>query len=158
MFAMERANSRSYKSRGDGGVREFKISEIRIPRCILVRPQDEHRAAGLRAVWAMRLPSFNVQRSTGLVLLALIDEITVDHIEHFGNALMNVRRDYGTGLHDQMQHHRPQCVILVADSQRDVSFAWEWKPAGRNLRREDFLIQHCVLLGLNCDIDHYIGP
>src|SRR5258708_10610857 len=80
-----------------------------------------------------------------------VDELTFYHVERLGDALVEVCRDYRAWLHYDVQHHRPKRVILVADSEGDVSFARERKPIGLDLRGGNFLIVHVVLLFLSLD-------
>ena len=65
------------------------------------RPEHENLAALLGGVRAVQPASLDVQRRAGQVLLALIDKITLDHVEHFSNACVEVRRDDRAWLHER---------------------------------------------------------
>src|SRR5262249_29161731 len=71
-----------------------------------------------------------------------------DHVEDFGNVLMEVRRDDCAGLHHEVQHDGPELIVGVADRERDVALAGEGKTIRLDLAVEDFLIDHRALLRL----------
>lgn len=66
------------------------------------RPEHENVAALLRGVRAVHLACLDVKRRPGQVLLALVDKIAFDHVEHLRNPFMDVRRDDRAGLHDEV--------------------------------------------------------
>src|SRR5215469_18685279 len=71
------------------------------------RPQDEKLASILRGVRAMCLAGLEMQRSAGLVLLALVGEVALSHIERLGHAFVEMCRDDCAGVHTDVQHYRP---------------------------------------------------
>src|SRR5262252_4164479 len=83
-----------------------------------------------------------MQRSAGLVLLALVGEVALGHIQCFGHAFMEMRRNGRAGVHNDVQHYGPQSVIRVADTQRDVAFTGEGETIRPELTVEYFLIDH----------------
>src|SRR6516164_10698616 len=83
-----------------------------------------------------------MQRSASLVLLTLVGEVALNHIERFGHALVQMCRDERVGLHDYVQHHRPKCVVRVADGQRDVALTLEGETIRLELITNYFLIDH----------------
>src|SRR5215469_9659366 len=85
------------------------------------------------------------------MFLPLVDELTFHHVESLRDAFVEVCRDYRTGLHDDVQHHGPTRVILVADSKGDVALARERESICLDLRGGNFLIVHGVLLFLFLD-------
>ena len=106
------------------------------------RPEDEKLASILGGVWAVCLAGLEMQRSAGLVLLALIGEVALSHIECLGHAFMEMRRNGRAGVHNDVQHYGPQSVIRVADTQRDVAFTGEGETIRPELTVEYFLIDH----------------
>src|SRR5215510_9633672 len=106
------------------------------------RPQDEKLASVLSGVRAVFLAGLEMQRSAGLVLLALVGEVALGHIECFGHALMQMRRNGRAGVHNDVQHYRPQSVIRVSDTQRDVAFTGEGETIRLELTVKYFLIDH----------------
>src|SRR6516164_5243822 len=62
-------------------------------------PEDEKLASILRGVRAMCL--------AGLVLLALVGKVALDHIERLGHAFVEMCRDDCAGVHTDVQHYRP---------------------------------------------------
>src|SRR5262249_2088336 len=93
-------------------------------------------------MWAVFLTGLEVQRSAGLVLLAFVGEIALNHIECFGHAFMQMCRNDRAGLHSDVQHHRPQRVVRVTDSQRDVALTLEGETIRLELTANYFLIDH----------------
>src|SRR5215472_7797706 len=83
-----------------------------------------------------------MQRSAGLVLLALVGEVALGHLQCFGHAFMEMRRDSRAGVHNDVQHYGPQSVIRVSDTQRDVAFTGEGETIRLELTVEYFLIDH----------------
>src|SRR5262245_59119328 len=83
-----------------------------------------------------------MQRSAGRVLLALVDEVALNHIERLGHAFVEMCRSDRAGAHSDVQHYRPQRVVRVADRQRDVALAWEGETIRLELTVEYFLIDH----------------
>src|SRR5262249_52040834 len=83
-----------------------------------------------------------MQRSAGLVLLALVGEVALSHIERLGHAFVEMRRNDRAGAHTDVQHDRPQRVIRVADPQRDVALTGERETIRLELIVEHFLIDH----------------
>src|SRR5262249_31002604 len=71
------------------------------------RPEDEKLASILRGVRAMCLAGLEMQRSARLVLLALVGEVALDHIERLGHAFVEMCRDDCAGIHTDVQHYRP---------------------------------------------------
>src|SRR5262249_45755399 len=106
------------------------------------RIENEKLASILGGVWAVCLASLEMQRSAGLVLLALVGEVAVGHIECFRHAFMQMRRDARAGAHNDVQHYGPQSVIRVSDTQRDVAFTGEGETIRLELTVEYFLIDH----------------
>src|SRR5262249_8023615 len=74
---------------------------------------------------AVCLAGFEMQRSAGLILLALVGEVALSNIERLGHAFVQMGRNNRAGVHNDVQHDRPQRVICVADPQRDVALAGE---------------------------------
>src|SRR6516165_8369825 len=70
-------------------------------------PEDEKLASILRGVRAMFLAGLEMQRSAGLVLLALVGKVALDHIERLGHAFVEMCRDDCAGVHTDVQHYRP---------------------------------------------------
>lgn len=66
-------------------------------------------------------------------------------MEHFSNALVNVRGNGRAWLHGELEHHRAERVVLVVNGESDVSFAGERETIGLDLR-QDFLIEPDPLL------------
>ena len=73
----------------------------------------------------MFVAGLEMQRSASLVLLAFVGEVALNHIERLGHALVKVCRNGRIRLHDDVQHHRPQRVVRVADGQRNVALTLE---------------------------------
>src|SRR5262249_31260960 len=86
-----------------------------------------------------------MQRSAGLVLLALVGEVAVGHIERFRHALMHMCRNGRAGVHNDVQHYGPQSVIRVSDTQRDVALTGEGETIRLELTVEYLLIDHDVV-------------
>src|SRR5262249_4397915 len=82
------------------------------------------------------------QRSAGLVLLTLVGEVALSHIERLGHAFVEMCRNDRAGAHTDVQHDRPQRVIRVADPQRDVALTGERESIRLELIVEYFLIDH----------------
>src|SRR5262245_15928387 len=106
------------------------------------RPEDEKLASILSGVRAVCLAGLEMQRSAGLVLLALVGEVALNHIERLSHAFVEVCRNDRAGFHSDVQHHWPQCVIRIADLQRDVALTREWETVGLELTVKYFLIDH----------------
>src|SRR5215813_14943177 len=106
------------------------------------RPEDEKLASILSGVRAVCLAGLEMQRSAGLVLLALVREVALDNIERLGHAFVKMCWNHRAGLHTDVQHHWPQCVIRIADLQRDVALTREWETIGLELTVKYFLIDH----------------
>jgi hypothetical protein len=70
-------------------------------------PEDEKLASILRGVRAMCVAGLEMQRSAGLVLLALVGKVALDHIERLGHAFVEMCRDDCAGVHTDVQHYRP---------------------------------------------------
>src|SRR6516164_6558700 len=70
-------------------------------------PEDEKLASILRGVRAMFLAGLEMQRSAGLVLLALVGKVALDHIERLGHAFVEMCRYDCAGVHTDVQHYRP---------------------------------------------------
>src|SRR5262249_37875490 len=86
---------------------DHEVSEIgRLIRGAF-RPKDEYLAPILSGVWPMFLTGLEMQRSAGLVLLAFVGEVALNHIECLGHAFMQMCRNDRAGLHSDVQHHRP---------------------------------------------------
>src|SRR5262245_17544086 len=83
-----------------------------------------------------------MKRSAGLVLLALIGEVALGHIERLGHAFVEMCRNGRAGVHNYVQHDRAQRVVGVADSQRDVALTRERETIRLELIVEYFLINH----------------
>src|SRR5215475_9171763 len=83
-----------------------------------------------------------MQRSAGRVLLALVGEAAVNHIERLGHTFVEMCRNDRAGAHSDVQHYRPQRVVRVTDRQRDVALAWEGETIRLELTVEYFLINH----------------
>jgi len=83
-----------------------KVAEIGSLFRLSIRPEDEQFAAILGSVRTVFLADLEMQRSTGLVLLALVDEVALNHVERLGHALVDMGRNDRLGLHDDVQHHR----------------------------------------------------
>src|SRR5262245_24409269 len=66
-----------------------------------------------------------MQRSAGLVLLALVREVALNDIERLGHAFVKMCRNHRAGLHTDVQHYWSQRVIRIADPQRDVALTGE---------------------------------
>src|SRR5262249_40360243 len=106
---------------------------------------DEKLASILSGVRAVCLAGLEMQRSAGLVLLALVGEVAVGHIESFRHALMQMRRNGRAGVHNDVQHYGPQSVIRVSDTQRDVALTGEGETIRLELTVEYLLIDHDVV-------------
>src|SRR6516162_9722435 len=83
-----------------------------------------------------------MQRSASLVLLAFVGEVALNHIERLGHALVKVCRNGRIRLHDDVQHHRPQRVVRVADGQRNVALTLEGETIRVELTTNYFLVDH----------------
>src|SRR5215472_9670655 len=105
-------------------------------------PEDEKLASILSGVRAVCLAGLEMQRSAGLVLLALIGEVALSHIERLGHAFVEMCRNDRAGAHTDVQHDRPQRVIRVADPQRNVALTGERETIRLELIVEYFLIDH----------------
>src|SRR5262245_36754252 len=105
-------------------------------------PEDEKLASIFSGVRAVCLAGLEMQRSAGLVLLALIGEVALSHIERLGHAFVEMCRNDRAGAHTDVQHDRPQRVIRVADPQRDVALTGERESIRLELIVEYFLIDH----------------
>src|SRR6516162_9262350 len=105
-------------------------------------PEDEKLASILSGVRAVCLAGLEMQRSAGLVLLALVGEVALSHIERLGHAFVEMCRNDRAGAHTDVQHDRPQRVIRVADPQRDVALTGERETIRLELIVEYFLIDH----------------
>src|SRR5262245_43918588 len=105
-------------------------------------PEDEKLASIFSGVRAVCLAGLEMQRSAGLVLLALIGEVALSHIERLGHAFVEMCRNDRAGAHTDVQHDRPQRVIRVADPQRDVALTGERETIRLELIVEYFLINH----------------
>src|SRR5262245_33116748 len=69
---------------------DHEVSEIgRLIRGAF-RPKDEYLAPILSGVWPMFLTGLEMQRSAGLVLLAFVGEVALNHIECLGHAFMQM--------------------------------------------------------------------
>src|SRR6516225_112779 len=121
---------------------EGEIAEVGSLRRGAFRPEDEKLASILRGVRAMCLAGLEMQRSAGLVLLALVGKVALDHIERLGHAFVEMCRNDRAGVHNDVQHHRPQRVIRVAHLQRDVALTGEGETIRLELTVEYFLIDH----------------
>src|SRR5262249_46765745 len=108
-------------------------------------PKDGKLASILRGVGAVCLAGLEMQRSAGLVLLALVGEVAVGHIERFRHALMHMCRNGRAGVHNDVQHYGPQSVIRVSDTQRDVALTGEGETIRLELTVEYLLIDHDVV-------------
>src|SRR6516165_4389163 len=106
------------------------------------RPEDEKLASILSGVWAVCLARLEMQRSASLVLLALVGEVPLSHIERLGHAFVEMCRNDRAGVHNDVQHDRPQRVIRVAHLQRDVALTGEGETIRIELTVEYFLIDH----------------
>jgi hypothetical protein len=78
----------------------------------------------MRAVF---LTGLEMQRSASLVLLAFVDEVALNDVKRLGHALVKVCGNGRIRLHDDVQHHRPQRVVRVANGQRNVALTLEGK-------------------------------
>src|SRR6516165_8750827 len=105
-------------------------------------PEDEKLASILSGVRAVCLAGLEMQRSAGLVLLALIGEVALSHIERLGHAFVEMCRNDRAGAHTDVQHDRPQRVIRVADPQRDIALTGERETIRLELTVDYFLIDH----------------
>src|SRR5262249_6408934 len=88
---------------------------------------------------------FEMQRSASLVLLALVGEIALDDVECLGHPFVEVFRNNRSWLHDEMQHHRPERVVRVADRERYVTLARKGETIGLKLIFQYFLVDHDAL-------------
>ena len=61
------------------------------------RPEDEELASILSGVRAVYLAGLEMQRSAGLVLFALVDEVALNHIERLGHPLVDMCRNSRAG-------------------------------------------------------------
>src|SRR5262245_23845963 len=138
-FACERTRSHSH---GCFLGCEGEIAEIGSLLRGAFCPEDEKPASIFSRVRAVCLAGLEMQRSAGLVLLALVGEIALSHIECLGHAFVEMRRNDRAWFHSDVQHHWPQRVICVADLQRDVALTREWEAIGLELTVEYFLIDH----------------
>jgi len=129
-----------------GSLGEYEIAEVGFLRRSVSRPEHKNLAALLGAVRAMQLAGLGVKRRAGQVLLALVDKITFDHVEHLRNARVEVWRDDRAWLQDEVEHNRAKRVIHVSDGQGDVPLAWEGEALRLDLRRENLLVEHGVLI------------
>ena len=93
--------------------------------CRRSRPKHENVAALFGRMRPVCLAGLDMQRRARQVLLAFVDEVSFDDVEHLGDMLVNMHRDDRGGLHNQVQHDRPERVIFVANCQRDVSLVRE---------------------------------
>ena len=80
------------------------------------------------------------------MLFALVDEDAFRHIEHFSDALVDVRGDDRAGFEGEVEHYRSKRVIVIANGESDVALAGERKAIGFDLGSENFLIEHVDLL------------
>src|SRR5215471_8439235 len=94
---------------------------------------------------SMYVAGFEMQRSAGLVLLAFIREVALDHVERLGHTFVEVFRNDRAWLHDEVQHHRPERVVRVADRQRDITLTREGETIGLELTFQYFLVDHVIL-------------
>ena len=80
--------------------------------------------------WLNRAAGTEVLRPAGedRLLLALIGEVSLSHIERLGETFAEVCRYDRAGLHSDVQHYRPQRVARVTDRQRDVALTGEGDP------------------------------
>src|SRR5215470_20254219 len=106
------------------------------------RPEDEKLASIFSGVRAVCLASLEMQRSTGLVLLALVGEVALNHIERLSHTFVEMCRNDRAGFHTDVQHYRPQRVIRVADAQSDVALTGKGETIRLELTVEYFLIDH----------------
>src|SRR5262249_41247566 len=83
-----------------------------------------------------------MQRSAGLILLALVAEVALNHIKRFRHAFVQMCRNDRTRLHDEVQHYRPQRVVRVAHCERDIALTGEGEPIGLELTLKYFLVDH----------------
>src|SRR5262249_27645444 len=95
-----------------------------------------------------------MQRSAGLVLLALVREVALNNIERLGHAFVKMCRNHRAGLHTDVQHYWPQRVIRIADPQRDVAFAGEGEAICLELTLKYFMIDHDTGSCLNGRLDY----
>src|SRR5262249_13774807 len=94
---------------------------------------------GMRAVY---LAGLEMQRSAGLVLLALVREVALDNIKRLGHAFVKMCWNHRAGLHTDVQHYRPQRVIRVADPQCDVALTGEGEAICLELTVKYLMIDH----------------
>src|SRR2546421_43750 len=92
-----------------------------VPGSALTNGTAERR----KSATSFSFPGFEMQRSAGLVLFALIGEVALGHIERLGHAFVEMCRNGRAGVHNYVQHDRAQRVVGVADSQRDVALTRE---------------------------------
>src|SRR5262249_12078610 len=104
-FACERIRSRS-----DGRFLgcEGEIAKIGSLLRGAFRPEDEKLASILSGVRAVCLAGLEMQRSAGLVLLALVGEVALNHVERLSHAFVEVCRNDRAGFQSDVQHHWPQ--------------------------------------------------
>src|SRR5262244_984439 len=108
------------------------------------RPEDEKLASILSGVRAVYLAGLEMQRSAGLVLLALVREVALNNIERFGHAFVKMCWNHRAGLHTDVQHYWPQRVIRIADPQRDVALTGKGEAICLELAVKYFLIDHDI--------------
>src|SRR5215475_13263714 len=106
------------------------------------RPEDEELASILGGVRAVYLAGLEMQRSAGLVLLALVHEVALDNIERLGHAFVKMCRNHRARLHTDVQHYWSQRVIRVADPQCDVALTGKWEAICLELTVKYFMIDH----------------
>src|SRR5262249_16097551 len=94
---------------------------------------------------SMYVAGFEMQRMADLVLLALVGEITLDHVERLRHTFVEVFRNDRAWLHHEVQHHRPEHVVRVADRQRDIALTREGETIGLELTFQYFLVDHAIL-------------
>src|SRR5262245_21415546 len=105
-------------------------------------PEDEQPASVLGGVRTMRLAGLEMQRSAGLVLLALVDEVALNNIKRLGHAFVEMCRNDRVGFQADVHYDRPQRVIRIANAQGDVALTGEGETIGLELTVEYFLIDH----------------
>src|SRR6516162_2869170 len=79
------------------------------------RPEGKQLASILGGVRAVCLAGLEMERSAGLVLLAFVREVALNHIERLGHTFVEMCRNDRARAHTNVQHYRPQRVIRVAD-------------------------------------------
>src|SRR5262245_47481659 len=83
-----------------------------------------------------------MQRSAGLVLLALVGEVALNNIEGLGHTFVAMCGNDRTRLHNEVQYYRTERVVRVPDRQRNVTFTGKRETIPFNLTVKDFLIDH----------------